>query len=664
MLRAQFTYTATSKPSRWEAGAGWKIQSLAYATPKDEVPDDQLRQAVSNVGGFVPPPLPELPSQADADALPRCLRLDKLDDPLVCVSHVVAAGPDYSGRPNFYAHGLVVERSNYQADEHGILRPADLWGAEQWLRPLGAPAVDAASLDEGLDRLPWGSLDGDAVAAFLEERPEHAAFVFAAFERYLTTGKGALVVVSDAVDAAASWVWLLEQLLFPSDAWALPFSTYERLRDTTTPHSWPFAVVGVPAADAAIARRLDGQSFAVLDDDTGPIQTATGRWRLQDGTELEAGPWAKLAEKVISSPDFDSMAEQIEDLSTQCDEHPLEQPLWALGAAVLLLEKELSLENLKEAAEEIVREHYPATLAFGPMTEQKLRPYHVRRVVARPASYPPPLDATKPVTAAKSQHRHLKSEAGVAAGKPLVPVPRITPLTPHLRASKEPVTATPVRDPIMDVVHSALDRSRELPDSTLTPETTRGLGGLPVPSGALRVDALRHGGASANPRELLLTTSGHLEKLPRDVDLWGPDTEQWVDLAETLLRVDVRALPGVAFPLRAFDDDMAWDAGWQQLSNKHPDREARVVLAANLHCRRARATHILARDPASRWLRTCSEAVIGELLKCTQRKELLDVVETLVQGTPRMSSNTLAVARVEDLWRRAAVEQARRLTEV
>ena len=89
--------------------------------------------------------------------LPRRLRLDLLDPPLACVSHVVAAGPDYSGRPNFFAHGLIVQLGDEDADDRGFLRPADLWDADLWLRPLGAKEVEFSDPDPELRQLRRGS---------------------------------------------------------------------------------------------------------------------------------------------------------------------------------------------------------------------------------------------------------------------------------------------------------------------------------------------------------------------------------------------------------------------------------------------------------------------------------------------------------------------------
>src|SRR3954451_14024179 len=207
MLRAQFTYTASSKAGVWEKGAGWKIQSVTGAPGLDPVPEDIIRRAARTVGGFVPPTLPELPTQADVDALPRRLRLDLLGGNLACLSHVVAAGPDYSGRPNFFAHGLVLALGD-EADAGGVLRPADLWGADFWLRPFGPEAVESSSPDGSLADLRRGPLDEAALERFTRDHPNQRDLVLAAFERYVGGG-GPLVVVGESPESVVQWLRLV-----------------------------------------------------------------------------------------------------------------------------------------------------------------------------------------------------------------------------------------------------------------------------------------------------------------------------------------------------------------------------------------------------------------------------------------------------------------------
>lgn len=300
MLRSQFTYTASRRPGVWGEGAGWKVQSVTDAPGAGGVGEDVVRRAARSVGGFVPPPLPELAARADVDALPRRLRLDLLDPPLVCLSHVVAAGPDYSGRPNFFAHGLVLELGDEDADERGFLRPADLWDADFWLRPLGPKEAESSDPDPELRRLRRGPLDTAGLERFTRDHPDQQDFVLAAFERF-ALGGGPLVVAGDtSAGSVAHWVQLLGLLLLPANAWRLPFSTYERLSNVGTASGWPFAVVGIPATDGATAGALPGPRFAVLQDGERPARAGLGRWTLKDRAELVAGPWAQLADTSCS----------------------------------------------------------------------------------------------------------------------------------------------------------------------------------------------------------------------------------------------------------------------------------------------------------------------------------------------------------------------------
>ncbi|MGY1784740.1 GAP1-N2 domain-containing protein [Geodermatophilus sp. SYSU D00698] len=369
MLRAQFTYTASRRPGPFDTGAGWKVSAISKVGP---VSDDVIRAAARNVGGFVPPPLPELASKADVDALPHCLRLDVLDgpEPLACLSSIVAAGPDYSGRPNTFAHGLVVSGDGL-ADGRGCpLRPADLWDAALWQRPLGAQAAEETLLDEHLRDLTRGPLDAAALEAFTRAHPDQRELVLAAVERFLG-GAGPLVVVGDgSFSSVATWLHLAGRLLLPTSAWRLPFSTYERLRDPRTATGWRFAVVGVPAADAAAAAALPGSRFTVLRDDEKPVRAGLGRWTLHDGAPLTAGPWARLAESVISAEFLPVVTDQVEALAAAVGNSTADRPMWALGAAVLL-DDDLA-EFFGADAAEVAAAHWPARVDAEEVLERVL----------------------------------------------------------------------------------------------------------------------------------------------------------------------------------------------------------------------------------------------------------------------------------------------------
>ncbi|MGY1726805.1 hypothetical protein ACI79J_07515 [Geodermatophilus sp. SYSU D01062] len=378
MLHAQFTYTASSRRGPFDIGAGWKVSAVAK---DDSVSDDVIRRAARNVGGFVPPALPELASKADVDALPHCLRLDLLDGPerLVCLSSIVAAGPDYSGRPNLFAHGLVVSSGGLTDEREKPIRPADLWDADLWLRPLGTRAAEESQLDERLQDLTRGPLDDAALDAFTRAHRNQLELVLAAVERHLRGDAGPLVIVGDeSFSSVATWVGLIGRLLLPASAWRLPFSTYERLRDARTANGWPFVIVGVPPADAGVATTLPGSKFAVVHDTEQPVRTSHGGWALHDGTELAAGPWARLAESVITSDFLPVVAEQVEALAEDVGATAVDKPLWALGAAVLL-DEDLP-ESFGFDAAAVVADHWPTGLDAGTTFDRLLE--RVRELAA------------------------------------------------------------------------------------------------------------------------------------------------------------------------------------------------------------------------------------------------------------------------------------------
>ncbi|MGY1741170.1 MULTISPECIES: GAP1-N2 domain-containing protein [unclassified Blastococcus] len=381
MLRGQFTYTASSRPGVWDTHPGWKVQSVAEVPGGTGLGKDVVSAAARNVGGFAPPAIPELASRADVQALPRCLRLDLLDDELVCVSHLVAAGPDYSGRPNFFAHGLVVEPgSGFDADEdaeEGIVRPADLWDAEVWLRPVGAQQVEAAEPRDDLHTLQPGRLGDAELEEFVKAHPNQRDFVLAAIERAVDGG-GPLVLVGDHPESVVHWLRLVGSLLLPAAVWRLPFSTYERIQETETPAAWRFAAVGVPSTDMATAARLPGTRFAVLDDEGSPVRAAAGRWMLPDGSELVAGEWSRLAEVVVLTGLLPAVAEQLEWLADELGDSTIDEPLWALGAAVLLVD-DLPWDTLAEDAAALVLGRWPRDLDSGAVVPALLERVRLQR---------------------------------------------------------------------------------------------------------------------------------------------------------------------------------------------------------------------------------------------------------------------------------------------
>ncbi|MGY1632235.1 hypothetical protein ACI784_11085 [Geodermatophilus sp. SYSU D01186] len=362
MLRGQFTYTASQRPGPWDDHPGWKVQSVLAVPGRAPLSEEVVRQAAGFTGGFIPPVVPELASRADVDALPRRLRLDVVDDRLVCLSHVVAAGPDYSGRANFFAHGLLVEPGDDEDDDDGsYLRPADLWHADHWLRPLGPVEAETAQPDPALTRLPRGALDDAALEEFMRRHPNQRDMVLAAVERRLVGGGGPVVVVGDDPESVVQWMRLVGSLVLPATAWQLPFSSYERARDLDARSAQPFAIVGVPAADGAAAAALPGSHFAVLQDGEPPLRGGVDHWTLPDGRELVAGPWARLAESVVLTGLTPAVAEIVDALADEVGASATDEPLWALGAAVLLLD-DLPWDELAEDAAELVLACWPRAL--------------------------------------------------------------------------------------------------------------------------------------------------------------------------------------------------------------------------------------------------------------------------------------------------------------
>lgn len=341
MLLGQFTYTACQAPGPYSSTPGWKVKQVEAEQAGVQIPAAAVQAAVRPFGTFTAPAVPALATQVDIDQLPRCLRLDLLDGAYRSIAHLAAAGRDHSGRDAFFAHGLLVTVhpladplpiSEGAAAGWGMLRPADLWGAEGWLTPYRADAIEDAVVSGPPRPSAASPLNPERREDFVDLHPGQREFVLAGAERALVGGTP-LVIVGLPVEAAM-WTSLITHLLLPSAGWMVTFSTYEAGAgpDALGP-GFP-RIAGVPVEEAAVWRSVPGEQ-AVVHDPLLPPRRESGGFRLPDGSVLPVGSWATLAEAVCSAGWENDVRAAVDRLGGRLEPDFELRPLVGLPLAVL-----------------------------------------------------------------------------------------------------------------------------------------------------------------------------------------------------------------------------------------------------------------------------------------------------------------------------------------
>ncbi len=374
MLLGQFTYTACQAPGPYSSTPGWKVKQAEPEHAGMEIPAAAVQAAVRPFGTFTVPAVPALATQVDIDQLPRCLRLDLLDGGYRGVAHLAAAGRDHSGRDAFFAHGLLVTVnpsadplpiSGGEAAGWGVIRPADLWGAEGWLTPYRADAIEAAVVGRPPRPSAASPLNPERREDFVDLHPGQREFVLAGAERALVAGSP-LVIVGLPVEAAM-WTSLITHLLLPSASWMVTFSTYEAGAHPDTFGSGFPRITGVPV-EAAESWRSVPSDQAVIHYPPMQPPRESGGFRLSDGSLLPIGSWAALAEAVCSAGWEDDVRAAVDRLGGQVGPAFDRWPLIGLPLAVLALPLDIltARPEISALAVQVAVEWLPTTAPANP----------------------------------------------------------------------------------------------------------------------------------------------------------------------------------------------------------------------------------------------------------------------------------------------------------
>lgn len=363
---AQFTYTACRRSSPFSDVPGWKV----VETRPDLAAADRtaaaalMDRAASGVGDYAVPSA-SLPHQWAE--LPSALRLVRVDRERVALQHLAPAGFDFSHRTNVFVHGLLMEL-DLVAETPG-LRPADLWGSQHWLRPVGAEVVEVAELvaDD------WWRESGGRLEP---PPPDDLAAALVAFEAACSTDRRGepplLVVVSPDPGVPPAWLSFLQHLLAPTAAWSAPFGTWES--DPRLCRSRQLRWTGLRADAADLLRDVPREDVVVLVDSKAAAGSGSAPEWLQDQPPPTPGPWAELAQLVHLFGLQDDVREQVDRLGAAVSRSSDAEPLWALGAATLLLPAEVleSWDDVAPLAAQVTAGRWPAAVRLPPPLQTAL----------------------------------------------------------------------------------------------------------------------------------------------------------------------------------------------------------------------------------------------------------------------------------------------------
>src|ERR1700736_5328437 len=143
------------------SGGGWQV--------KAEVGDlsGAERQELTSrvVTRFdVAEPLPPYPTPDEINARPARLVYAPIAADAAGYWHTVDAGKDATGRPGNVSAPVLLGR---HIEAPSVLRPIQLWGSPQWLRPYGAADVAAAGLTSDAIPQPSAEVTAASVITFL-----------------------------------------------------------------------------------------------------------------------------------------------------------------------------------------------------------------------------------------------------------------------------------------------------------------------------------------------------------------------------------------------------------------------------------------------------------------------------------------------------------------
>ena len=322
---AQLIYTSYDDGS---AGGGWRVKAETGELTPDE------RQALTSriVTRFdVGEPLPSYPTAEQIARRPARLAYAPLTEDAAGYWHTVDAGNDGTGRPgNVMAH-VVLDRS---VRAPSSLRPIQVWGSPNWLRPFSAPEVAAATLT--VADLPGPSEDTSVaeIVTFLTgtrvDRQSVFRVLLDAVYAAIAGGPGIMLITHD-LRTGPRWIAALSYFMSPSTARLFSFSTHDdpSLAVSDLRRGTHFVVVSEDAA-----KKAAGEQWAVVDDAEEPGIGEVGSTHRTAKGDVAVTGWSVLAEGVLESDETAMRVLASQDaIAAEIGDHGL-SPAWPLALAV------------------------------------------------------------------------------------------------------------------------------------------------------------------------------------------------------------------------------------------------------------------------------------------------------------------------------------------
>lgn len=361
---AQLTYTSFDNGDG--SGGGWQVKDIRGELTAGEQ-QFLWKHAPTRIEG---PALAAIPNAEELAALPRRLVYAPVPGERAAYWHSVPAGADSTGRPgNVFSHVLLDRRPS---EPDLALRPTDLLGAAQWLRPFGASLVLEATLD-GTGAPPWDLvvLDRAAAVEFLVEmaagfRRGVLAALLDGVHAAMNGGPAVVLGVANPSDAAR-WIAGVSHLMSPGTSRALYWACGERAAGVAALRKLGVHLAVLPAADLLDIEPADGLILINDDEDTvdlGDLHTGQPHTTRPGGASIRVTPWSVIAPEVLQDAYLaqrameiqDSVAAEVGDRDLACG--------WPLAMAVVHLPDELA--EAVEEAKQLLTGPAPAGLRSAP----------------------------------------------------------------------------------------------------------------------------------------------------------------------------------------------------------------------------------------------------------------------------------------------------------
>ncbi len=345
---AQLIYTSYDDGS---SAGGWRVKAETGGLNSAE------RQALTSriVTRFdVGDPLPAYPTPDEIARRPARLAYTPLPDEAAGYWHTVDAGTDGTGRPgNVMAH-VVLDRN---VTTPSSLRPIQLWGSRNWLRPFGAAEVAAATLTDADMPAPTTDTSVASIVGFLTGAAVDRQSVFRvlldAVYAAMSGGPGIVLATHD-LSIGAKWIAAVSYLMSPGTARRFSWCTHDdpKLAVTDLRRGTNLVIVAADVAD-----QVAGGQWVLIDDAEEPGIGELGSTHRTSGGDVTVTGWSVLAEGVLESAQTATRLIAAQDAVAAAVGDRGLSPAWPLAVAV---RSDPELSEYHSDANHLVADDQPA----------------------------------------------------------------------------------------------------------------------------------------------------------------------------------------------------------------------------------------------------------------------------------------------------------------